>query len=817
MISRTAATLLFSTLAMQLNAAPLDEKKIQFIGPIPTYNSIKPNNTAYQSKIIESLLPSLQKQTKALTIFGNDLKWQRMADVDTLTMAGIQVLKFNFAANRFIQGKLSLNGIKKAQVFLNGELLSGKESYDIHATTGDHQLIIVAEQVDNWHVVKIDYTPNSEHDSIALHNNKPFSLSAKQLFDAPTISAIGLSPNGRFYITTERHYSDNSGNTPITETVLKDRNNKIIYRFDGVTADSITWRSDSKQLAYMQEQQLKVLNLENLTTNPITSALEGASGFEYFNDDTLIFSWSKRPSDSKSLVKHYQGLEDRWSYARTNSQIYLLDIRSGLINGLTEGNLSHYLQDHDAQRNTILVSRNPQDYQAPPHRLTELIEININDGKKIPIGAYRTFNQAQYTSDGLYVIAGPDFANGLGRVLPKGTLANNYDGQLYWLDRQGKNAKALSKTFDPAIGNMTVLKSDDVILYVSDKDTKQLYLFDESKSRFKHIKTNLDVVEDFAITHTNHADILVKGTLASAPQQLKRISLKNNNAKQLWNSKELAYQHTSIASLEEFNFTNRSGVEITGRVYLPHNLDKTKKYPALVYYYGGTSPVSRAFTGRYPFNLWAANGYVVYVLQPTGATGFGQAFSAKHVNAWGEYTAQDIIDGTKAFTQAYSFVDPKRMGNLGASYGGFMTMLLATKTDIFSASIAHAGISNITSYWGQGWWGFSYSGEASKNSFPWNNPTLYSQHSPVFHADKVQTPLLLIHGDADTNVPPGESHNMYTALKLLGKDVELIEYKGANHQILARDRRFQWWDTMLAYFDMHLKNQPQWWQHIYQK
>ena len=216
---------------------------------------------------------------------------------------------------------------------------------------------------------------------------------------------------------------------------------------------------------------------------------------------------------------------------------------------------------------------------------------------------------------------------------------------------------------------------------------------------------------------------------------------------------------------------------------MPHNVDKSKKYPALVYYYGGTSPVTRGFTGRYPFNLWAEHGYVVYVVQPTGATGFGQEFSAKHVNAWGEYTANDIIDGTKAFLNQYHLVDSKRVGNLGASYGGFMTMLLATKTDMFSASIAHAGISNITSYWGQGWWGYLYSNEASKNSYPWNNPALYSQHSPVFHADKVTTPLLLLHGDSDTNVPVGESHNMYTALKLLGKDVELIEYKGVDHQI----------------------------------
>lgn len=75
------------------------------------------------------------------------------------------------------------------------------------------------------------------------------------------------------------------------------------------------------------------------------------------------------------------------------------------------------------------------------------------------------------------------------------------------------------------------------------------------------------------------------------------------------------------------------------------------------------------------------------------------------------------MEGTEAFLAKYNFVDSGKVGNLGASYGGFMTMLLATKTDMFSASIAHAGISNLTSYWGEGWWGYLYSGEASKITF----------------------------------------------------------------------------------------------------
>ena len=96
----------------------------------------------------------------------------------------------------------------------------------------------------------------------------------------------------------------------------------------------------------------------------------------------------------------------------------------------------------------------------------------------------------------------------------------------------------------------------------------------------------------------------------------------------------------------------------------------------------------------------------MYVIQPSGTIGFGQEFSARHVNAWGKRTADDIIEGTKQFCKEHPFVDEKRIGCLGASYGGFMTQYLQTQTDIFAAAVSHAGISDVTSYWGEGYWGY---------------------------------------------------------------------------------------------------------------
>jgi dipeptidyl aminopeptidase/acylaminoacyl peptidase len=260
---------------------------------------------------------------------------------------------------------------------------------------------------------------------------------------------------------------------------------------------------------------------------------------------------------------------------------------------------------------------------------------------------------------------------------------------------------------------------------------------------------------------------------------------------------------------------NERGQEIEGRIYYPPYFDQERKYPCIVYYYGGTSPVTRDFGGRYPKELWAANGYVVYVLQPSGATGFGQAFSALHVNDWGKIVADEIIDGVKQFLKTHPFVDPERVGCIGASFGGFMTMLLQTRTDLFTAAVSHAGISSISSYWGEGYWGYLYSALATANSFPWNRKDIYIDQSPLFHAEKVTTPILLLHGSQDTNVPPGESIQFYTALKLLGKEVELIEVADQNHWIMDHKKRKLWSKTILAWFDRWLKDQSEWWDALY--
>jgi dipeptidyl aminopeptidase/acylaminoacyl peptidase len=404
-----------------------------------------------------------------------------------------------------------------------------------------------------------------------------------------------------------------------------------------------------------------------------------------------------------------------------------------------------------------------------------------------------------------------------GNILSSDRIPNDYDIQAYIYDLNTKKAEAISKELDPSILTAYWSTKDNAIYFNTvDRTFQNLYKYSLEKKTYSLIKLKTEVTEsiDFA---KNISAAVYKGSSASEPEKLYYIDLQNSNSKLLYDPGRESFRDIKLGKTEKWTFKDQMNATIDGLIYYPPDFDPGRKYPGIVYYYGGTLPVDRSFEGRYPFNIWAADGYIIYVLQPSGAIGYGQDFSAYHVNDWGKTTAQEIIEGTKKFLSEHPFVDPKKIGCIGASYGGFMTENLLTKTNLFTAAVSHAGISSISSYWGVGYWGYEYSAVASANSFPWNRKDIYVEHSPLFNADKITTPLLLLHGSADTNVPFGESLQLYTALKLLNREVELVQITGLNHLIMEYKKRKEWTKTIIAWFDKYLKDQPQWWNNLYPK
>jgi dipeptidyl aminopeptidase/acylaminoacyl peptidase len=341
-----------------------------------------------------------------------------------------------------------------------------------------------------------------------------------------------------------------------------------------------------------------------------------------------------------------------------------------------------------------------------------------------------------------------------------------------------------------------------------------LYRLNPANGKIQQIETQEDLVNHFTLAKQKPF-MAYYGQGVSNSDRLYTIDLKSQKQTLVQDLSSEKLKDIQLGECKAWDFTNSKGDKIYGRYYLPPHFDPSQKYPLIVNYYGGCSPTSRNFESRYPHHAYAALGYVVYVIEPSGATGFGQEFAARHVNTAGEGVAQDIIEGTKQFCREHSYINEKKIGCIGASYGGFMTQYLQTKTDIFAAAISHAGISDHTSYWGEGYWGYSYSEVSMANSYPWANKELFVDRSPLFNADKIHTPLLFLHGEVDNNVPVGESIQMFTALKLLGRETAFVVVEGQDHHITDYNKRIQWQNTIFAWFAKWLKDDATWWNDIY--
>ncbi len=581
------------------------------------------------------------------------------------------------------------------------------------------------------------------------------------------------------------------------------------------------WLPKTDKLFYQVEKEGKYdVYLYDVRTGEESLAASGLKSPQRIswspNEDYFLFSHTleaEKPGDLKRIF----GNEDRIPDTRDRSYLYYVDLKTKRVRPLTAGSESADLHDIKPDGSRILFSTSRMDYSEVPFSKQNLYELDpftmhIDTIWKDKLNS----GSCQYSPDGtqLLVSGGPETFGELGVKVSQGRIPNSYDTQLFLFDLRTKKIEALTRDFDPAVGRVFWAKDGKIYITADDRDYVNLYRMDLKKRNLTKINVPVEVITsiDFA---ADKPIAVFRGSSISSPEKLFALDLNTGKPTLLLDPKAEDMKEVEFGKSEEWNFVNTRGTTIYGRVYYPVNYDPEKKYPVIVNYYGGTTPTNRAFGGRYPKNIWAAEGYLVYVLQPSGSTGFGQDFSALHVNGWGREAIDDIIEGTQKFLSSFPSADSQNVGCIGASYGGFTTMLLQTRTDIFKTAISHAGISDITSYWGEGYWGYSYSSGATKYSYPWNRKDIYVDNSPLFNADKFRNSILLLHGTADTNVPVGESLQFYAALKILGKDVEMVLINGENHHILDYKKRLQWHDTIMSWFDMKLKDQPGHWNEMY--
>jgi dipeptidyl aminopeptidase/acylaminoacyl peptidase len=259
---------------------------------------------------------------------------------------------------------------------------------------------------------------------------------------------------------------------------------------------------------------------------------------------------------------------------------------------------------------------------------------------------------------------------------------------------------------------------------------------------------------------------------------------------------------------ELVDYKSQDGVALQGVLIKPANYVAGQRYPVITYFYERESQLLYAFNEpvvnhRPSFAVYAGAGYAVFLPDVVFTAGHpGQSFLKCLVPA-----VQKLVD--------MGIADPKKLGLHGHSWGGYGTAYMVTQTDMFAAAVSGAPVANMTSAYGGIRWEsgvarqFQYEKTQSRiGGSLWEKRDLFIENSALFFADRVKTPLLIEHGDDDGAVPWYQGIEMYLALRRLGKDCILLQYRGEPHHLQKYPNKLDYSIKMKQYFDHYLKGDP---------
>ncbi len=256
--------------------------------------------------------------------------------------------------------------------------------------------------------------------------------------------------------------------------------------------------------------------------------------------------------------------------------------------------------------------------------------------------------------------------------------------------------------------------------------------------------------------------------------------------------------------LEPFWFTGSQKAKVQGFIVRPPGFDAAKKYPVKFLIHGGPQGAwGDSWSYRWNPMLFAANGYVVVMINPRGSIGYGQRFIDDINGDWGGRAYEDLMTGLTYAEVKYPFIDKDRECALGASYGGYMANWILGHTQRFRCIVSHDGLFNTESAYGtteELWFN-----EWEFKGTPWTNRALYRKWSPHLFAQNFKTPTLVVHGQLDYRLDVSEGFQLFTTLQRLKVPSKMLYFPDEGHWVLKPQNSRLWYKTVNGWVDQYLK------------
>ncbi len=383
-------------------------------------------------------------------------------------------------------------------------------------------------------------------------------------------------------------------------------------------------------------------------------------------------------------------------------------------------------------------------------------------------------------------------------------------GDLRWITR------SIDRTWSPFPGGRPPVWLDDTTLLASVEDRGDVHLYElplEPGAAPRPALTGQQTISGFDARRVDGAVVAVyAGSVFDRPSEIHVMDSIGAPPRQL--SDVTASFVRSVAPVEAEHFLAPSGGhEVDAWILRPKGFDPSKRYPMLLNIHGG--PFTQYGTGFFDeAQIQAGAGFVVVMSNPRGGSGrdtaWGQAILGPEVEGangtgWGSVDYDDVMSVVDTALERFEFIDPERLGVLGGSYGGYLTSWIVGHTDRFVAACSERSVNNMLSLLWQSDFGHAFTNELGVDFL--TRPEAYLACSPITYVANMRTPLLILHSEDDLRCPIDQADQLYTALRVLDREVEYYRFPGESHELSRAGspaHRIQRAELILEFFTRHL-------------
>ena len=651
----------------------------------------------------------------------------------------------------------------------------------------------------------------------------PFTI--QDLLQVKRVGDPQVSPDGKWvaYQVTAIDKAANRGRTQIYLVSANGGAPKQITNEAGSSAGP-RWSPDGSQIAFGRGGQIWVVNADGSNAKQVTNLAMGASDPLWSpNGKMMAFTAEVYPACADEACNKARAEKEETSKVKAHTADRLL--------------YRHWTAWKDGKRSHVFVVNlensetkdlTPGDYDAPPFSLGGPLDYAFSpDNKELAFARSTEKDEASTTNNDVFTVPvtggeaqrltgdnkgydqSPLYSAG-GRYLAyRSQATGGFEADRWRLllyDRQTKQTRDLTAKFDLQVEEFTFTPDGQTIYFtVGERGQSPIYAVTVDDATIKKI-----VPEGFNgdVKVNASGKLIFTRNNGTMPTEIFRADADGQNVTQLTRTNEDFLKPFALKPFEEAEWKGAGNAKVHGYLIKPANFDASKKYPLLVIIHGGPQGAfSNNWGYRWNPQIFANAGYVVFMPNPRGSTGYGQKFVNEISGDWGGKVMVDIKNGIADVLKNNPYLDKDNIGAAGASYGGYaINWLLGHNDDKrfkFKTFISHAGVYNLASMYGvteEIWFA-----EWEFKGNPWDNPQLYKKWSPDQFVKNFNTPTLVIHGELDFRVPLDQGLQLFTALQKRGVDAKLIVFPDEGHWILNPQNSEFWYTNVLAWLGKHVQ------------